>query len=268
MIVLVAGAGGRLGRLVVTSLVARGHEVRALVRTPAEVPALETLGATPVLAYLRGDVEWTVAGCDAAVFAAAARRRTELGRIDGAGAAKLAEAAHHFDLGRFVLCSAVGAAAPALRGPLSDFLAAKRYAEERVERLQLPWTILRFGRLTDAPGGGRITTTVANRPLWISRQDAAATIVETMARPQLVRRVVEVVAGDRRISDALDAIEPADLPRIRNSGLGAAQALDPPVDPDMLFADALPLDASVDYEGEGDLPPEEIGNDDPSPGVP
>jgi hypothetical protein len=36
----------------------------------------------------------------------------------------------------------------------------------------------------------------------------------------------------------------------------------------MLFSDAVPLDAAVDYEGEGSLPPEPTGNDDPAPGVP
>ena len=40
------------------------------------------------------------------------------------------------------------------------------------------------------------------------------------------------------------------------------------VDPDMLRPDASPLDADVDYEGDGPLPPELIGNEDPAPGIP
>ena len=90
----------------------------------------------------------------------------------------------------------------------------------------------------------------------------------SLARPHLARRVVEVVEGDRHIGDALDAVRPAPLPWTRNSGLAAAQALNAPPDPDMLFPDAAPLDAAVDYEGEGALPPEVIGNDDPAPGIP
>src|SRR4051794_25807895 len=112
MIVLVAGADGRLGRLLVSSLIAHGHMVRGLVRTHEQAAALDAVGATPLLADLRGDIEWAAVGCDAAVFAAGARRRSDLGAIDGAGAAKLAEAAAHFDLRRFVLCSALGSDAP------------------------------------------------------------------------------------------------------------------------------------------------------------
>jgi uncharacterized protein YbjT (DUF2867 family) len=270
MIVLVAGAHGRLGRLLVTSLIARGHTVRGLVRTPEQAAALGAVGATPLLADLRGDIEWAAVGCDAAVFAAGARRRSDLGAIDGGGAAKLAEAAVHFGLRRFVLCSALGADSPERwRAPLRDFLTTKRHAERRLKRLRVPWTILRFGRLTDGSRSGRITTAIdGRRSQVISRQDAAVTVVETLARPHLAQRVVEVVEGDRHIAEALDAVQPAPLPTVRNSGLVAAQALNARPDPDMLFPDAAPLDAAVDYQGEGALAPEVIGNDDPAPGVP
>ena len=111
MIVLVAGAHGRLGSRVLALLLGRGHAVRALVRTQGQADALETVGAQPVLADLRGDVEWTADGCEAAVFAVGARHRSELPAIDAGGAAEFAEAAE-FELRRFVLCSAVGAGWP------------------------------------------------------------------------------------------------------------------------------------------------------------
>ena len=62
--------------------------------------------------------------------------------------------------------------------------------------------------------------------------------------------------------------EPRPLPPIHNSGLGAAQTDNAPVAPDMLRPDASPLDADVDFEGDGPLPPELHGNDDPAPGIP
>lgn len=52
------------------------------------------------------------------------------------------------------------------------------------------------------------------------------------------------------------------------SSLGNAQSSNPPDDPDMITADAPPLDADTDYEGEGDPPPEERGNEDPAPNAP
>ena len=270
MLVLVVGAGGRLGRLVVGSLLARGDSVRALVRTEADLAALAVLGAAPVVADLRGDIEWIADGCEAAVFAAGARSPGDFAAIDGGGAAKLAEAADRFGLRHFVLCSAIGAADFARRRqPLRDFLAAKHSAERRLADLDVPWTILRFGGLTDEAPTGRIRTMVdGDRGRTLSRRDAATTIVETLRRPHLAHQVVNVLQGDRHVGQALDAIEPRPLPAVHNSGLGAAQALNAAIDPDMLLPGAAPLDAAVDYEGDGPLPPEVVDNDDPSPGVP
>src|SRR3954451_14284604 len=189
MIVLVAGANGRLGGLLVALLLDRGHAVRGLVRRQDEAAALEDIGATAQVGDLRGDVEWAADGCDAAIFAAGARHRPDLGAIDGGGAAKLAEAADRYGLRRYVLCSAVGAGAPERRdGPLREFLAAKHSAERRLERLDLPWTILRFGRLTDTAGTGRITTTVPpGTPVTLSRDDAALAVAEALERANLAR---------------------------------------------------------------------------------
>jgi nucleoside-diphosphate-sugar epimerase len=270
VIVLVAGADGRLGRRLVPLLESRGHVVRALVRADAQCGAHDGQGATRLVADLRGDVEWAVEGCDAVIYAAGARRRGDFGAIDGGGAAKLAEAADRFELRRFVLCSAIGADEPERRrAPLRDFLAAKRFAEHRLKRLGVPWTIVRFGGLSDAPGTGHIATPAdGGGPLTISRDDAAATLMGTLERPHLARRLVGVVGGDRRIADVLDAVEPAPLPPVRNHGLGAAQATNPPPDPAMLYPDAAVLDTALDYDGDGPLAPEVIDNDDPSPRIP
>jgi nucleoside-diphosphate-sugar epimerase len=270
MIILVAGAHGRVGSRVLALLLSRGHTVRALVRTQGQADALESVGAQPVLADLRGDVEWTADGCDAAIFAAGARHRSELPAIDAGGAAKLAEAADRFDVRRFVLCSAAGAGWPDRReGPLREFLAAKHAAERRVEHLDMSWTILRFGRLTEAPGSGGISTSVPlGTPLTLNRDDAALAVVEALTRDHLGRQVVHVIDGDRGVGEVLDAVEPLPLPATRATGLGAGQPTNPPISRDMLRPDASPLDADVDYEGDGPLPPELLGNEDPAPDIP
>ena len=233
-------------------------------------------GAEAVVADLRGDVEWTAEGCNAAVFTAAARHRSELGSIDAAGAAKLAEAADHYEFTRFVLASVVGADRPERRdGAVCEFLTAKRTAERRLAKLGLPWTILRFGQLTEHPGSGRIDTVVrAGAPLTTSRDVAALAITEALARPHLGRQVVNVVDGELHVADALDAIDPLPLPppgsRHARAAvpLGVAQADNPPDDPQMIESDAAPLDADVEWVGDGPVPPEPVGNDDPAPGIP
>src|SRR5215217_5196193 len=155
MKVLLAGASGRLGGLVVPALLVRGHAVRALVHDERDAEALRASGAQAVVGDLRGDVEWAADGCDAAVFAAGARHRSELGVVDAGGASKFAEAAYRYEHTRFVLCSVVGADRRGRRdGGVGEFIAAKHQAEQRLARLDMPWIILRFGRLTEAPGTG------------------------------------------------------------------------------------------------------------------
>jgi nucleoside-diphosphate-sugar epimerase len=276
MIVLVAGAHGRLGSRLVALLLHRGHTVRAMVRTDAQAAALRDIGAEAIVADLRGDVEWSAEGCDAAIFAAGARHRAELGAIDAGGATKLAEAADRFDLSPFILCSVVGAGHPERRdGGVREFLEAKHHAERQVARLNLPWSILRFGRLTEDPGTGRIEVApTRGMPLTISRDDAALAIAETLQREHLHRQVVNVIEGDRTVADALDAVPPLPLPSPSaeptgaRAPLGFAQADNPPDDEDMIAPDAAPLDADVEWVGDGPVPPEPVGNEDPAPGIP
>jgi nucleoside-diphosphate-sugar epimerase len=276
MKVLLAGAHGRLGSRVLALLLGRDHAVRALVRTEAQAEALRGLGAEAVVGDLRGDIEWAAYGCDATVFAAGARHRSELGAVDAGGAAKVAEAAYRYEHSRFVLCSVIGADRPERRdGGVGDFLAAKRYAERRLAALDMPWTILRFGRLTEAAGRGCIQTAPGrDAPLTLNRDDAALTVALALERAHLARQAVPVVDGDRHVADALDSIQPREAPPTpqqptgRVATLGAAQADNPPDAPDMIAPDAPPLDADVDWEGDGPVPPEPVGNEDPAPGIP
>ena len=50
--------------------------------------------------------------------------------------------------------------------------------------------------------------------------------------------------------------------------LGEAQSSNPPADPEMLEPDAAPLDADVEYDGDGPVPEEERDNEDPAPNAP
>jgi hypothetical protein len=98
-------------------------------------------------------------------------------------------------------------------GALGDFLAAKHHAERRLAELDMPWSILRFGQLTETPGTARIRTTVSrDTRLTLSRDDAALTIVEAVSRSHLARQAIVVLDGDRHVADALDAIPPRPLP--------------------------------------------------------
>jgi len=199
-----------------------------------------------------------------------------LGAVDAGGAAKFAEAAYRYEHERFVLCSVIGANRPERAdGGVGEFLAAKHHAERRLARLEMPWTALRFGRLTEEPGTGRIATDVLpGARLTLSRDDAAVAVAAALERSHLARRAVAIIDGDRHVAEALDAIEPPPLPPPERpptgaaAPLGAAQADNPPDAADMIEPGAAPLDADVEWEGDGPVPPEPVGNEDPAPGVP
>ena len=52
------------------------------------------------------------------------------------------------------------------------------------------------------------------------------------------------------------------------ASLGEAQSSNPPADPEMLEPDAAPVDADVEYDGDGPVPEEERDNEDPAPNAP
>jgi hypothetical protein len=160
-------------------------------------------------------------------------------------------------------------------GGVREFLDAKHHAERRVVQLEMPWSILRFGRLTEDPGSGRIATEIAaGAPLTLNRDDAALAVADALERPHLSRLAVPVIDGDRHVADALDAVSPRPLPappRPRTDAgapLSVAQSDNPPDAPDMIARGAAPLDADVEWEGDGPVPPEPVGNEDPAPRIP
>ena len=105
MRVFVAGATGVLGRRAVTALVAAGHDVTAVVRSPAKADLARSLGATPVEVSLfdPDGLRAAVAGHDAvcnlathiptAVRAADPRAWQENNRIRSEGSRNLVDAA-------------------------------------------------------------------------------------------------------------------------------------------------------------------------------
>jgi hypothetical protein len=65
-----------------------------------------------------------------------------------------------------------------------------------------------------------------------------------------------------------DIDEGADRVDHGEAGLGEAQSTNPPDDPEYIEDDAPPIDADVEYVGEGPPPPEERDNEDPAPNAP
>jgi dihydroflavonol-4-reductase len=123
---LVTGATGFIGRHVVAGLLDRGVAVRALVRSPGKAGHLAHDGVETVAGSLADIPRWQPAliGCDAVFHCAglvAARRRADLGAVNGTAVGRLADACAAVESPPvLVQLSSLAAAGPAPRNGLRD----------------------------------------------------------------------------------------------------------------------------------------------------
>lgn len=212
MRVLVAGANGKTGRLLLPKLVDAGHKPVAMVRDANQIPELREHGATDaVVADLQEGVSGASDGCDAVLFVAGSGSATgpdKTIRVDLMGAIRLIEACRESGAGRFVMLSAMRTDEPD-EGPerLRHYLAAKMEADRWLMASGLEWTIVRPGRLTDEPGTGRIR---AARHLEdygeIPREDVAAAMIAALEVDRARGKTLEMLSGDTPIREALEGL--------------------------------------------------------------
>jgi uncharacterized protein YbjT (DUF2867 family) len=212
MDVLVAGGHGQIARHLLRQLAAAGHHGRGLIRNPDHAADLEADGATPVLCDLEHDDPAPhVGSANAIVFAAGAgpgsgpeRKRT----VDYAGAVKLIQVAEQLGVRRYVMVSSMGADDPASASEaMRPYQQAKHDADEALARSSLDWTIVRPGRLTDAPGSGRVDVAPRlNRWGEVPREDVASVLLAVLGAENTVRGTYELLGGDAPLDEAVKAL--------------------------------------------------------------
>jgi uncharacterized protein YbjT (DUF2867 family) len=83
------------------------------------------------------------------------------------------------------------------------YLRAKLAAEDHLRELDLDWTILRPGVLTDDPGTGLVRLAPHVDRAEVPRDDVAATIAELLAVPETARLILELTTGDTPVAAAV-----------------------------------------------------------------
>lgn len=204
MRILVIGAAGRTGRLVVEQALGHGNDVRAFLHSsPLELthPRIESVNGD-VRAF--DDVAAAMPGCDAVVFAVGSVGGREIDvHSEGIGNVLHAMALH--DVGRLAALSAAGAfarkdrllnlafrmmIATALR-PVYDDL---ERMEQRIAASGVEWTIVRPFGLTDGEQTGRYRLSqdggLLPKASRIARADVAALLLKSVESGSFVRRTL------------------------------------------------------------------------------
>jgi uncharacterized protein YbjT (DUF2867 family) len=213
MLVTVLGAAGRTGIHVVRLLRARGHTVRAGLRSRQRAEELKQLGAHPVVADVTADPYDLVeafAGADVVISAIGAPdpEPASVGLVDRDGAIAAIEAAEKAGVPRYVQLSAQFADSPDQGDRLvRSILLAKQVSDSVLRRSSLNWTIVRPGTLTDDPPSGRVKVARHLEPGRVARQDVAAVLVAALDEPLAENRGFDVVSGEIPVAAALASID-------------------------------------------------------------
>jgi uncharacterized protein YbjT (DUF2867 family) len=213
MRVVVAGGRGQIALRLERLLSAVGHVAVGIVRNPDHVDDVQATGAEALVLDLEDvgveDMASHLDGADAVVFAAGAGPGSGIPRkdtVDRAASVLMADAAVRAGVRRFVQISSMGAGAPPRPGTdetFAAYLRAKTAAEEDLRRRDLDWTVLRPGRLTNAPGSGRVRLASSVPRGQVSRDDVAAVIAGLVTDGRGIYQTLELVEGDTPIEEAL-----------------------------------------------------------------
>ncbi|SER89893.1 Uncharacterized conserved protein YbjT, contains NAD(P)-binding and DUF2867 domains [Vreelandella subterranea] len=153
MTTLVIGANGQIGKQFCELAQQAGTPIKAMIRSDEQVPWFKERGIDTVIADLEGDFEHAFEGCDQVVFTAGSGPHTGPDKtllIDLYGAIRAADIAKQKGISRYLMISAIRAENP-MEAPekLRPYMAAKFAADAHLRNSDVPYVILKPGRLTD-----------------------------------------------------------------------------------------------------------------------
>ncbi|WP_414830684.1 SDR family oxidoreductase [Alteromonas sp. H39] len=207
--VLVIGASGQIGKMVVQKLLDQDYRVRAMVRDANKLGGLNHPNLDIFEKDLESDFFQAFQGMDSVIFTAGSGGSTGPDKtllIDLWAARNAVEYAVRAKLAHFIMVSAVGAGDPdAIDSEIKPYLVAKHMADKHLISAGIRHTILRPGSLTDDPATGKVTS---KRPdsrdaMKITREDVADMVVLATGKEDDTNRVFELFEGNQSPEDLL-----------------------------------------------------------------
>ena len=200
----VTGASGKTGWRVVQEALARGQQVRALLRPGSEVP--EGLAGAEIVRLELSDppaLRQALQGCDALVIATGARPSVDLLgplKVDALAIRSQIDACKAMGVQRVVLVSSL--CSGRWIHPLNLFwliLVWKRLGERWLEESGLRWTVVRPGGLRESEEGVEREGVVYSGPdqqesQSIPRRLVARVCLEALETPAAENRIIEITS--------------------------------------------------------------------------
>lgn len=217
MRIVIVGGHGKIALRLARQLADRGDTPVGLIRNPDHSQDIVDAGAEPVVIDLEQatvtELTEKIMGADAVVFAAGAGPGSSAERketVDHKAAVLTADAAALAGVRRLVQVSAINVDKPVPEDTgevWKAYVAAKKAADDdlRQRDLDLDWTILRPGGLTDDAGTGRVDLGEEVERETVTRDDVAAVIVALLDEPGTVGRVLNLVNGETPVVEAVRA---------------------------------------------------------------
>lgn len=211
--VIVFGATGQIGKLLLKELVSSNLKPTAVVRSAEQEKTMSAISnqITSVNLALDNasvkDIATVIEGHDAVVFTAGSGGKNLL-QVDLDGAVKTFEATRIAKVRRLVLISAIHADDREYfsKSPLHNYYIAKHFADRILMnefQNDLDFTILKPTALTNNEGTGKIKIIGPNEGLdsSIDRVDVARVIVQTLNNTKTFGKSYNIIQGDLDIKD-------------------------------------------------------------------
>ena len=197
--VLVLGATGETGKLVVKSLQAKHIPVRVLVRDENKTrefqsDGIEIIVGDPLNSH---DEQRALTGVKAAISVLGTRSPDDLNTIESVenqAISNLIQAAKAAGVEHIVLCSSMGTTTPDQIPFLANILRGKRRGEIALIESGIPYTIVHPGGLRNDEGGqGVLVKDTLQGFGTIARADVAEVLVQALLQPDAHNRSVDII---------------------------------------------------------------------------
>lgn len=206
MKILIIGANGKVGKLIVQHLQKSDYQAVAMIRDKVQAAELEKYGAKIVVADLEQDFEHTYENVDVVVFTAGSGSKTGPDKtisVDQESAIKSVDLALKHNVKQYIMISAQGARMPELPSPIQHYNKAKAIADNYIINSGINYTIFRPGKLLDDKLSGKIQiSTHIPEKGQTSRENLALTVVEAIDNKKTFGKVLEVFDGEVEIGEA------------------------------------------------------------------